>query len=462
MLRAIYTIALVVVIMPLTAQNLVPNASFETYSSCPNTYGQLDNVSPWNKPNAGSTDYFNGCAPSSSPVSVPSNYGGGYQQARTGQGYVGFTTYKESYPNYREYLQVELTQPLIASRCYFFEMYVNKKDSAKYITDRIGAHIRSGPKTGLSSTFLNVFAQIESPPGQMLDDSVAWVPVRGYYNATGGEDHLLIGNFHNDFGTSYSIQLAGSLQNYAFYYVDDVRLTELDFGLDLGPDTLLCSGQTLDLRINLPGAQYNWSDGSTTPERTITSPGIYSVTVTIGQCSPIIDTIKVSYIKAPRINFGGDTSICTGQPYTLDAGTPYANYLWQDGSIGPTFEVTEDGKYFVEVSNLCGLDSDTILIEYIECKNLLFVPNAFTPNGDGINDLFCLKGTGIEAMDLRIFDRWGQLVAQLNEPLSCWDGRKGSQQLPPGIYHWVAEYVGGGQTILQKEKRKTGFVYLLR
>lgn len=462
-MRGLLSILLVIFTgLVLNAQNLVPNGDFELFSSCPSTYGELDKAVPWNKPNAGSTDYFNNCAPSTSPVSVPVNYGGGYQVARSGGGYVGFTTYKASYPDYREYLQVELQSPLKNSTCYYFEMFLNKKNSARFATDRIGAHIRSGAKISLSSTNLNVTPQIESQAGVALDDTSAWVPIQGYYNAQGGEDHLIIGNFNSDIVTNAYTSLPASTETYAFYFVDDVSLIELDNTINLGPDTLLCSGESLLIDISLPNANYLWSDGLTSPLRLITEPGIYSVKVDIGQCSPIEDSIRVSYISAPHINFGPDTNLCIGTPLVLDAGVAFGNYLWQDGNTQPSLNVKENGTFWVEVENPCGTDTDTVNISFEECENLLFAPNAFTPNGDGINDYFTIKGAGIEAFQLLIFDRWGRLVYTSNEPGQHWDGSMNGIQYPSAVYHWIVTYTGGGQTLLEKENRKSGFVYLLR
>lgn len=460
----LFTLILTVCLLPglVKTQNLVPNGDFETYSSCPSTYGQLDLATPWNKPNAGSTDYFNACAPGITPVSVPAHFGNGYQHPRSGDGYVGFTTYKSSYPDFREYLQTPLSQPLLASGCYAFSMYLNTKNTARFATDRIGVHFRQGPKIGITPTVLNASAHIESPAGIILNDTFNWTPVQGYYNAIGGEDHLIIGSFHPDAGASLVERMPGSLEDYAYYYVDDVYLAIVDYRLELGPDTLLCEGETLHIDISFPEASYLWSDGDTLSWKVISSPGIYSVTVHPGQCQPISDSIRVSFVRPPRVSLGNDTIVCIGAPYALNVAVPYGQYLWQDGSIDPVYKIEEEGLYSVEVSNICGTDQDSIFIGLTECENLLFAPNAFTPNGDGINDYFHIRGAGIESYTLIIFDRWGKQVFHSDEMEKPWDGTLGGKAMPSGIYHWVAYYVGGGKTLLEKEQRKSGHVLLLR
>ncbi len=455
---------LIILFLPLSSagQNLVPNGDFETYSSCPSTYGQLELAVPWSRPNAGSTDYFNACAPAGNPVSVPSHFGNGFQPARSGQGYVGITTYKSSYPDFREYIQAPLNQPLDASACYAFTMYVNTKNTARFATDRIGVHFRTGPKIGISSTYLNLSPHIESPQGVVLNDSLNWIPVQGYYNASGGEDHLIIGNFHPDAAQGRYERIPGSLEDYAYYYVEDVYLSLVDYRLELGNDTLLCEGDSLHIDISFPEADYLWSDGDILPVKSITSPGIYSVTVFPGQCQAVTDSIFVNFVRPPALSLGNDTIVCSGKPFPLNVAAPYANYLWQDGSGDHVYIVEEEGLYSVEVSNICGTETDSIYIGFMVCDNLLFAPNAFTPNGDGVNDYFSIQGAGIESYSLHIYDRWGKQVFHSNDINQPWDGRHRGRAMPAGVYHWLLDYVGGGNTLLEKVQRKSGQVYLLR
>ncbi|MBE0640638.1 MAG: gliding motility-associated C-terminal domain-containing protein [Bacteroidales bacterium] len=314
----------------------------------------------------------------------------------------------------------------------------------------------------MNSTYLDLPVHISSPLGYLFEDTLDWIPLSGYYVAQGGEDHLLIGNFRSDAQTSYSVHMPGSNENYAFYYIDDVSLTQVDDSIDLGPDTMLCIGATLEIDIRLPEATYQWADGFTEGIRLITAPGLYSVKVNIGQCSPLQDSIRVSFISPPEVWFGGDTSLCYGQELNLSAASPYGHYAWHDGSNDPYYQVRDAGTYSVEVTNPCGADGDTIEVDFMDCQGLLFAPNAFTPNADGVNDQFRLVGSGIYRIDLRIFDRWGREVFQSNDPGASWDGNSAGNPLPAGIYQWVATYTGSGATRLEREGRKHGMVILLR
>ncbi|MCB0840608.1 MAG: gliding motility-associated C-terminal domain-containing protein, partial [Bacteroidetes bacterium] len=102
------------------------------------------------------------------------------------------------------------------------------------------------------------------------------------------------------------------------------------------------------------------------------------------------------------------------------------------------------------------------LLEMVDCNCYLFVPTGFTPNQDGVNDVFewgyqC----GFLSFDLQIFNRWGKLVYQTENPADGWDGRSGGVAVPEGVYAWrvVYSYEGRAQVV---EDLKTGTVTVMR
>jgi len=103
-------------------QNLVPNPGFEQYSSCPIFASQLDSAVPWFNPTAGTPEFYNACAAYSSGVSVPQQYTGGFQYARTGSGYAGLFTYLTDIPDMLEYAEIRLHSPMVAGSFYSFEI----------------------------------------------------------------------------------------------------------------------------------------------------------------------------------------------------------------------------------------------------------------------------------------------------------------------------------------------------
>lgn len=152
-----------------------------------------------------------------------------------------------------------------------------------------------------------------------------------------------------------------------------------------------------------------------------------------------------------------DTILCTGDAIILSPGI-FDSYLWQDGSAKNNFVVTRGGTYFVRVSDKCGIATRTTVINERVC-NIMF-PNAFTPNRDGVNDVFnVLNAYNLSQYRVIIFDRWGQKVFQSNGLQKGWDGLIKGLPAPVGIYAWICDYKKAGATGIEHLK---GTVTLLR
>lgn len=200
--------------------------------------------------------------------------------------------------------------------------------------------------------------------------------------------------------------------------------------VDLGKDTLLCSGNSLVLDATFPEANYEWQDGSTYSSFIVHQPGIYWVRIT-NACGSTTDSISVSFHQMPVIALGKDTVLCPGESMDLHVSHPGATILWQDGSSDAIRTVDSPGMYKVIVENACGSATDSIKIEFRNLEDL-WISNVITPNGDAYNDLFTvderLKGSSIE-----IFNRWGKLVYQSNTYQNDWDG----SHSPAGTYFYL-------------------------
>ncbi len=153
--------------------------------------------------------------------------------------------------------------------------------------------------------------------------------------------------------------------------------------VDLGPDTLLCNGQTLTLTASADSAAYLWQDGSTENTFTVTEAGTYHVEAD-NQCGTASDTVTVSFMSPPSLTLGPDTLLCDGQTLLLTASADSATYLWQDGSAENTFTVTEAGTYHVTATNLCGTASDTVTVTYISPPSVDLGPDTLLCDGQTI------------------------------------------------------------------------------
>jgi gliding motility-associated-like protein len=204
--------------------------------------------------------------------------------------------------------------------------------------------------------------------------------------------------------------------------------------VNLGRDTTLCEGVAKTLNALYDGARYTWQDLSGTPSYQATKPGIYHVAVDLNGCVAR-DSILINYKTRPQFSLGRDTSICTGEQLELRPRLSNASYRWQDGSGTANYMVREAGLYSLTATNECGTSSDEIVISKGICK--LYMPNAFTPNADGLNDVFRVKDPGfIATIDLRVYNNFGELIFRTTDPRKGWDGNYKGQQQPNGNYAW--------------------------
>ncbi|MCF8365156.1 MAG: gliding motility-associated C-terminal domain-containing protein [Bacteroidales bacterium] len=136
--------------------------------------------------------------------------------------------------------------------------------------------------------------------------------------------------------------------------------------ISIGNDTTYCFGDTNLISAGSGFESYLWQDGSTDSTFMASQSGTYWVEVIDEYGCFGYDTINLTFLPSPDISFGNDTLICFDQTLSLNVGEGFDNILWQDGSQGQSFLVTEPGLYWVNVSNDCGLGGDTISVEFSE------------------------------------------------------------------------------------------------
>lgn len=229
--------------------------------------------------------------------------------------------------------------------------------------------------------------------------------------------------------------------------------------IDFGPDTTVCGiGETIFLDATTPGANYLWQDGSTGPTYLITIDGLYYVTVTLGGCVDK-DSLAVNYSTYPSVNIGKDFGLCPEQTVDLYAGPNTFIYLWSDGSTSNTFTITEIGTYWVDVNSNGCTTRDSIIAIADPCLCEIIVPNAFTPNGDGINDEFKqLDCQALNNFNMRIYNRWGEMMFETADYNQGWDGKFKNKECEMGSYVYVIDY-----SIPEGESgRKSGSFTLVR
>jgi len=249
------------------------------------------------------------------------------------------------------------------------------------------------------------------------------------------------------------------------------------------PDTILCIGDTIQIHAEAENTSLNetkirWVPTSTLSSTTDLNPFVYPKTNTTyfaiienGKCQMQKLPATVNVKPLPTVQAGQDHIIINGMEVAIDASSPNnVSYVWSpDYKLSctqcpsPMASPEVDTSYKVTAVNEFGCKaSDDLNIRVIEdcAGKIVYVPNTFTPNGDGQNDELKVFGPGVSSVKLvRIFNRWGQMVFETNDPNSIgWDGTYKGETLNPGVfvYYMDVECIDGQRTV------KKGNITLLR
>jgi gliding motility-associated-like protein len=218
--------------------------------------------------------------------------------------------------------------------------------------------------------------------------------------------------------------------------------------LELGPDKTVCPDiQEVTFTPNVtpasPGLIYKWSTGATSSTLKVSQPGRYSLEVMNGACI-VHDTVQLSYFPVPAVRFPADKRYCLGDgPVTLSVQTQESNlaFSWMPGDgTQPTHTIMSPGTYQVLVTNSegCKVVDNFVVNEFCEPK--IFVPTAFSPNGDNVNDELKILSQGVGEFELLIYNRWGSVIFHTTDPLRRWDGVFNNIPCDAGVYAYQLKY----------------------
>jgi len=344
--------------------------------------------------------------------------------------------------------------------------------------------------------------------GGFLGLSLAAVPATVFFDAVGGDPGIITSPGAFCDGTPHGAEAGlpgGTGLNLATSFVYPE--------IDLGNDTTVCV--YLDPYILDAGPDFDsylWNDGSTDQTYDVFNDGTYFVTVSNAFGCEATDTIDITVNDAPPLNLPDTIQFCAGEGFTLDAGVGATTYLWQNGTVEQTFTATEGGTYWVTITNAIGcatsdtcivlapwilpvvdLGADTIICLGDEvilnavgdgytylwnngatgssltvtvpglfsvavtdtngcvftdeinlspgCGHDIFVPNAFSPNADGMNDLYnVVPYNELLSYHILIFNRWGQQIFESNDLATGWDGTVANIPAEVGVYLYVINY----------------------
>lgn len=229
----------------------------------------------------------------------------------------------------------------------------------------------------------------------------------------------------------------------------------------LPKDTVFCGATNATLNAGGGYISYLWQDGSANPILPVSQAGIYWVSRTGTSGCTTTDTVDVEAILSTPAGFlPPDTVACISEPLVLKPFHPYAGYLWSTGETGASIQANGPGIYTLQVTDNNGCaGSDSIRVTTRKCANMIYFPNAFTPDGKGPNRVFKPIVDGNPALYyFRIFNRWGQCIFESNSPGQGWDGSMNGVTQATGAYIWDCVYrFGTGQ-----ENHRKGNLILIR
>lgn len=243
---------------------------------------------------------------------------------------------------------------------------------------------------------------------------------------------------------------------------------------DAGPDTTICLGASAFLSA-VGGNAYSWTPSTYLSDPGVPNPAVsnpassitYIVKVTdaLGCPKPSFDTVNVEVLNV-QANAGSDTAVVIGQPLQLlgSGGSAYnwspSTYLNNSGINNPICLPQSDISYVLTVTDGPGcLDTDTLRIKLYLFDADIRVPNAFTPDGDGMNDIIRPVAIGMQSVDVfRIYNRFGEMVYSTSRINQGWDGVYRGKKQSTGTFVWYAE----GITYDNRRIFRKGYVLLIR
>ena len=216
-------------------------------------------------------------------------------------------------------------------------------------------------------------------------------------------------------------------------------------------DSILIGISALDTSIS-----FQWSNAHTSPNQWVSSGGIFNLSLDNGCDARTLkyEVIDLSELEPEPFE---DTTLCLGQTIYHDFNQWPVNEIRINNSVlnDGLYQFNAPGIYNIQYAQPCGIWEDEFELDYEDCDCDLLMPNAFTPNGDGLNDLFAIKSACDNFdYDIEIFNRWGILIFQNDSPDDFWDGSFKGDPVPGGVFIYKITYTAeiNGRSIKKFEQ----------
>jgi gliding motility-associated-like protein len=261
-------------------------------------------------------------------------------------------------------------------------------------------------------------------------DSIRW-----YFN-----DSLNPGRYDTRFSTEHIYSAPGTYKPYMLMYFCghadtfffNVLITTPQ-KFSLGNDTTLCHGDSIRVGHVLSNGSYQWNTGADKPFIVIYQSGTYRLDIDRKGCKSA-DTIVIGYYPSLELLLGDAYYICEEEKelVQLDAGKGFKTYLWYPtNDTTQWIEVAKQGQYYVVVRDYRGCKGNDASLVESRCDLRVFIPNAFTPNGDGLNDVLKITRHNETSINMQVYSAWGELIYEGD---SDWDGTYKGHLVQQGVY----------------------------
>ncbi|MCC5916329.1 MAG: gliding motility-associated C-terminal domain-containing protein [Cryomorphaceae bacterium] len=378
----------------------------------------------------------------------------------------------------RNFAQSELTKPLESGCSYYFSIWffplhkdlVNPQTNDFYaVSNRLNAYFSADPisdTSGMSQNLpirvdysnlhfqnQNIIPQVEIPSDTFFTDTIYHNHTQ-IFQATGGEKYITLGNFYpqhlspqkNIYTHHIDTPSVNAKSTYvSALFIDDLELIKVPNPTEIftfSKDTTICQGDTVNLFANHPSANtYIWSTGDTTSAISVSKSGQYHVTAICTCGFEYKSTIQVNVIDSVVPPSIGDTILCNElQSITIPLPSGFTYRLNNHLISGNQLHIRHGGEYLLVGENQCQYFENEFFVEQMDCEPLVYIPNAFTPNGDGANDVFQISAENVTFFQVEIFNRWGQKIFHSESPNNAWNGLYNNAPAPQGLYIYKVQY----------------------